>query len=321
MRLRPLLLVLICFASARAETRRTAAVLSTTDSSGYGISERLQRMLADGLNRTQLFAVSTQNITLAGYTPESLAPAFSQSRAELLSFAYVDKDRIALFLFDANRPAKYVATSETLAGSPTGRMTEPWLEARFNRALSTLLRNYASAAFEAVPGIEESEKPAEPEMSREERGQRLFQELSKLQDRQMYVGANIGMARFSARGATASTVSLGGYLGVKLVERLRLEAGADVFSYLMLHGDMRYQLPLGERYVSLSIGIGLNHITSVVTQNRGFNPTFLRTGQLLYGPSLSFDVPLLGASVRGDIRVLFGEATILMGTYGLAYAL
>lgn len=137
----------------------------------------------------------------------------------------------------------------------------------------------------------------------------------------MYVGANIGMARFSARGATASTVSLGGYLGVKLVERLRLEAGADVFSYLMLHGDMRYQLPLGERYVSLSIGIGLNHITSVVTQNRGFNPTFLRTGQLLYGPSLSFDVPLLGASVRGDIRVLFGEATILMGTYGLAYAL
>lgn len=319
--MRLVLLALLCLSTARAETRRPLAVLSTTDSSGYGVSERLQRMLADGLNRTQLFTVSTQNITLAGYTPESLAPAFSQSGAQLLSFAYVDKDRIALFLFDSSRPGKYVATSETLAGSPTGRMTDSWLEARFNRTLSTLLRNYASASFEVVPGIEESEKPAEPELSREERGQRLFQELSKLQDGNLYLGAHLGMARFSARGATASTVSIGGYLGVKVVERLRLETGADIFSYLMLHADMRYQLPLGERYVALSLGLGLNHITAIVTQNRGFNPTFLRTGQFLYGPSLSFDVPLLGASVRGDIRVLLGEATVIMGTYGLAYAL
>jgi hypothetical protein len=234
----------------------------------------------------------------------------------------VDRERVALFLFDINRPGRYIATSETLAGSPTNTLTPEWLSAQMYRAFTELMKQYTLANFELIPSIGPSSTPsAQPEISRTENNRRLFQEMSKLQDGRIYLGANVGMARFTAGGTTSSTVNVGGYAGVKVQDRIRLELGADVYTYLMLHADLRYQLPLAERYVSISIGASMSHLTALVTQNRGFNPTALTTGSMLYGPSLSFDVPLLGASVRADIKLLLGQSSVLIGTYGLSYAL
>ncbi len=308
--------------SAWGEALRPIAVLETTDSAGWNVATRLQNALAERFTKSRLFEAQTHPLSLTAYTPEALKTAYDQTRTELLSFAYVDKERIALFLFDYNRPGRYIATSEAMVGSPTGRITNEWLDARFGLAFTTLLRRYAAGDFEAIPSQEpEGETTAEPEMSRDEKGRRLFQELSKLQDGSLYIGTHIGMARFESQGRAASTVNVGLFSGIKLYDRLRLEAGVDLFSYMLLHGDVRVTLPIAERYVALNLGVSVNHITATVTQNRGFNPTFVRTGQVLFGPTLSFDVPLLGASVRGDIKALFGETTILLATYGLAYTL
>ncbi|MBY0372076.1 hypothetical protein K2X33_15440 [bacterium] len=305
---------------ALAEQKRTLTVLGTTDTSQLFVARKMQTLLADSFQKANLFTVSTHASSPSGYTEEALQPLFKETGAELLSFVYVDRDRAAIFLFDQNRPGKYIATSETLSGSPTNRLTETWMESQFNKAFSELMRQYSVAAFEAVPA-QQNEEEQTKELSREERGRRLFNELAKIQDGSSYLGASIGMVQFSTQGNSASTVNLGVYGGMKLFHRLRAELGADVFSYLLLNGDLRFQLPILEGYVSLSVGVSGSYMAATVTQNRGFNPTLFQPGSFFFGPSLTLDVPLLGATVRGDIKLLMGPGTLLVGTYGLAYTL
>lgn len=296
------------------------AVLQTTTTAAAASASEIQNLLADKFTKTRLFQTQTQNGSLAGYDLKSLEDAFNKTGTDLLSFAYVDNERVALFLFDSDRPGKYIATSDPLKGSPTNRLTPEWVDLRMSAAFTELMRQYAMAKFEDIPTPPAAEVTSQ-ELTKEERGRRLFNELSMLQDGSFYLGANLGMARFSAQGSSASVVSIGGYAGIKILPRIRLEAGADIFSYLLLHADLRLQVPIAERYLVVSLGGGVNQIAAVVTQNRGFNPTYLQTGQMLFGPSISFDVPLMGASIRGDIRVLFGSAAILLATYGLSYTL
>ncbi len=299
---------------------RTLAVMQSTSTAASISATALQAKLAEKFARTRLFEVQTTNQALSGYDPKAIQDGFDKVRADLMAFTYVDNERVALFLFDADRPGKYVATSDPLKGSPTNRLTQEWVELRMGAAFTEMMRQYSLANFEEIPTPPSGDTVA-AEPTKEERGRRLFTELSTMQEGSFYLGANLGMARFAAQGASASVVSVGGYGGVKLFPRVRLEAGADVFSYLLLHADVRLQLPIAERYLVVSLGGGANQIAAVVTQNRGFNPTYLQTGQFLFGPSLSFDVPLMGASIRGDIRMLFGSATILLATYGLSYTL
>lgn len=320
MRLVQLVTVLCLAVTASAEQKRTLTVLGTTDTSQLFVGRKMQTLLADRFQKTNLFTVATHASSPSGYSPEALAPLFKETGSDLLSFAYVDRDRAAIFLFDQNRPGKYIATSETLSGSPTNRLTETWLENQFNKAFAELMRQYAVAGFETIPEQQADEEQTK-ELSRDERGKRLFNELAKISDGSAYLGASIGMARFEAQGAKASTVNLGIYGGVKVVRRLRLELGTDIFTYMLLNGDIRFQLPILESYVSISVGGGGSYLLAQITQNRGFNPTYLTPGQFFFGPSLSFDVPLLGATVRGDIKLLLGPATILVSTYGLSYAL
>ncbi len=311
--------------SARAEQaagQRPLAVLTTTDSSQLNLGERVSGLLAQQLQSTNLFSVKMFATTLGGYTTEELAKVYAQTASELVSFAYVDQQRLALFLFDVNRPGRYVATSETLVGAPQGQINESWLDNQFGRAFAELIKQYTVANFELIPSADpQPDASKQPEVSRAEKDRRLFNEMAKISDGSVYLGVNLGMARFSAQGASASTVSVGGLAGIKLLERLRFEAGVDIFSYMLLHGDLRFQLPIAERYVSLSLGGTVANVTAVVTQNRGFNPTYLQTGTMLFGPTLGFDVPLLGASVRGDLKMLLGSSTIFLATYGLAYTL
>jgi hypothetical protein len=306
--------------TAQAEDQRTLGVLQTTTTAAAASASEIQSQLADKFNKTRLFQVQTQTGSLTGYDKDSIEKAFDRTGTDLLAFAYVDNERVALFLFDADRPGKYIATSDPLKGSPTNRLTAEWIDLRMSAAFTELMRQYAQATFEDIPAPPASE-PVQQELTKEERGRRLFSELSTLQDGTFYLGASLGMARFSAQGASASVVSIGGYGGIKVIPRVRLEAGADIFSYLLLHADVKIQLPIAEKYLIVALGGGANQIAAVITQNRGFNPTYLQTGQFLFGPSLSFDVPLMGASIRGDIRLLLGSASVLLATYGLAYTL
>jgi hypothetical protein len=303
-----------------SSTPRAISILQTTIAADLDTATKIQNQLADKYKKTGVFEVDTKNAVLAGYGDAELKEAYSSVGTDLISFAYVDKERVALFLFDKNRPNKYIATSDPLAGNPVNRITDEWIELRLTRAFNELMRQYSVANFEEI-AVQEAEENKPPELSKAERGKRLFNELSTVHEGDYYLGANLGMTRFSAQGASASTVNVGFYAGRKMHNRFRLELGADIFSYLMLHGDVRYQLPVAEKYISLSLGLGLNHIALPVTQNRGFNPTYVTVGQLLFGPSLSLEVPLLGASVRGDVRVLFGQAFLIVATYGLSYTL
>jgi hypothetical protein len=306
----------------QAAGQRPLAVLLTTDSSQLNLGERITGLLAQQLQATNLFSMKMFATTLPGYTTEALSQTYAQTASELISFSYVDQQRLALFLFDINRPGRYVATSETLVGAPGGQISEAWLDNQFKRAFSELIKQYSIANFELIPSSEpQAEASKQPEVSREEKDRRLFNEMSKISDGAVYVGANVGMARFSAQGASASSVSVGVLAGIKIASRFRFEGGADLFSYMMLHGDLRFQLPIAERYVSLSLGASANHVTALLTQNRGFNSTYLETGSMLFGPSVSFEVPLLGASIRGDLKLLLGSSTIFLGTYGLSYTL
>ena len=307
---------------ALAETPpRSLAVLLTTDSSNLGIASRVQNQLAETFAGTGLFSPQTYPFSLSSYAVDAVGAAHAKTKKELIAFAYVDQQRIALFLFDVNRPGKYLATAESLSESPTNRLSDRWIDLKFIAAFKKLMHQYSLAAFEVVPGNEQTAAPAEIPLSRAQRARRLFGELSQLQEGPAYLGATLGVARFAADGAAASTVSVGGYGGLRLTDTFQMELGADIFTYFLLHLEGRFQIPLAEKYISLSLGAGTSFVAAVFSQNRGFNPTSISTGQFLFGPSLSLDVPLLGAGVRGDVRVLMGNATIVLVNYGLIYSL
>lgn len=323
---RTLFLALVCCATAlppqaAAESAaREIAVLDTTDSSSRDIGESIARSLQSKLQSSGLFSARRVQGTLDNYSTEALAGMFQKAGTDLLAFAYVDRDRVALFLFDINRPGRYIATSETFSGAPSGRLTDEWIDRQLSKAFVEMIKQYGVANFDLIPSTAgPTESAKQPSVSREAKNRMLFQELSKVQDGRVYLSANVGMARFSAMGSSASTVTVGGLVGIKL-SRFRFEAGMDIFSYLLMHGNLRLQLPVGRSYLTWSIGASVSYIVAAVTQNRGFNPTFIQPG-IIAGPALTLEIPLLGAGVRGDFKLLFGSSTIFVGTYGLSYAL
>src|SRR5690606_19768260 len=132
---------------------------------------------------------------------------------------------------------------------------------------------------------------------------------------------NLGMARFAAHGSSASVVNVGAFLGYRPWDFMQLEVGASVFSYFLVDGSVKVKIPLMERYVALFAGMGVGSVLAVVTQNRGFNSAFVELGEMMPTPVLAFEVPLLGASIRGEMRFYVGSTTIFMGTYGVSYSL
>lgn len=303
---------------------RTLSILPTTDGSGLGMETALQSELASLFQQTNGFAVSMSAQGLPAFTKDIILLTHNQLQAEILSFVYVEKDRLAIFVFDIHRPGKFLVVSEPLSPSPENRLTPKWLDNQLRVGFAQMYRAYANADFQPLPGEDEDAKERERKQqeeneSRDKKARRLFRELSSMQDSTGYWGLNLGVTRLSAADNSASTVTVGGLTGFRYY-RFRVEGGLSLFSYLTGNLDAKFQIPLAEKYLSLYIGAGLTTVLSAITPNRRVGSVVLATGAFMYGPGFSFDVPLVGATIRGELKYYSGATNLMVATYGVAYS-
>lgn len=304
---------------------RSLSILPTTDGSGLGMESALQSELANLYQQTQGFAVAMSSQGLPAFTKEEILRAHQTMGAELLSFVYVEKERLAIFLFDVNFTGKFIVSSQPLTDGPENRLTPSWLNNQLRVGFAQLYRSYASGDFQPLPGEEEDEKErAKKQQAADEtadkKARRLFRELSSMQDTVAYWGINLGMTRLESNSLSNSTVAVGGLSGVRFWNRFRAELGLSVFSYLIGDLDMKFQIPLAEKYLSLYIGAGAATVLSAITQNKAVGSVVIKNGTLMYGPGFSFDVPLVGAAIRGEVKYYSGVSNILVATYGVTYS-
>jgi hypothetical protein len=302
---------------------RTLVVLPTTDTTDLGLAKPLQNALAILSQDSGLFTTKLSEEALPGFTKSDIAAAFNRINSELLTFVYMEIGRVSIFLFDSTRAGEFVLAFEMLT-PPGENLTNSYVEEKFRSAWNSVIAQYMAGTYQPLPGAAPNEKlmaQTEEQHYKALEAKRLFRELASLEEHNYYAGANIGMVRFSAEGTSASTVNFGGLVGTKLSRHFYSELGFDIFSYFVPHVDLRYTLPLEERHVFLSTSLSIATIMGEVTQNRGASSTTLKNGDLLYGPGFSFDIPLLGVNLRGDLRLYFGKATVFLGTYGIVYAL
>jgi len=316
---------------ALAESNRPKlAILPSTDTSSYRLGAPLQNALGILFKQQNQFEVLVSKNELAGFSPQDIKSSMTIEGSELLSFVLLEQARISIFLFDSSHPAEYLYSSQVFSDSPTTKVDTPQIEKRFREAFTQVMAAHKQAQYQPLPGTKQqstnlsSNKFSDPRIAEESRT--LFRELSSQLESPFSIGAQIGMARFSSQGTTSSTVAFGLMGNYQLSPRVLLEAGANVSHYLMIQGGPRYVLPLNEKVVKFSVGLDIANVVTPVTQNLGYvsssfsydNPPIAR-GSLFFGPSLFFEIPLLGASLRGDLRFYTGSGTILMGTYGFVY--
>jgi hypothetical protein len=310
--------------SGKSAASRPISILSSTDSSGLNITGPLQQALGAMYEDTKAFKATLVQDTLPGFSETELDKMFDKYDTEVISFVYLEQQRLSLFLFDKYRKGQFIVSTQAVAITSANAVTQAMIEQQFRRAFNTLMEQYNIGRFQPMPNAEPKVDPtklAEENLSREDKARALFRELAAQQEGPIYIGVNLGMSRFAARGSAASTVNVGGFAGARLNDQLHLEIGASIFSYLLLQMDWKYKLPLPKHYISIFLEGSIGQVAAVVTQNRGFNSANLRTGQFLFGPGVSFEVPLLGASIRGEVRWYFGQANIIIGTYGVSYSL
>jgi hypothetical protein len=249
-------------------------------------------------------------------------------KAELLTFMYFEKERLSLFLFDNIEPNKFLVVSEMLTDAPGGQADTTFIEMKFRAAFAKLLDDFNNKRFQALPdtsSTQETHVTLTPEQEEAERrvsqSRMLFRELSALQDRMFYFGGSIGMARAAANDLSSSTVQFGAHAGAHLETRFDLETGIDFFSYSIIRGDLRYNIPIKQKFIHASTGISVGRVLSRVTRGTGgVSPNF-PPGQLVFGPTVSFNIPLLGTSIRGELKFYLGGGSVLMGSYGFSYSL
>lgn len=318
-----------CAASyAENEPETSLTVLPTSDTSELGLAEPLQYALGQVLQSTGVLKVQLSGYSLNGFTPQDVSKGFDVLQSDLMSFTYMEKTRLSVFLFARTRPSQFIVSYRMLDDAPGGQLTSEFIETRFREAVNEVLTNYNQANFQSLPGAENTTVALDDSEQRQraEEARILFRELASLENKKWYMGAHIGMARYSqATTATQtmanSTVNFGGYGGAKLGQRMAFEAGANVFSYLLLHGDLRYHIPLLEKYVDISVTGGVGRFMAAVTENRTQTSNVSLVGSMVFGPGLAFDVPLLGATVRGEAKYYFGTSSVLVGSYGVVIAL
>lgn len=322
-----LLLIWVSLASAEEANLRPLKVLPTTDTSDYGLAEPLQNALAVLYQDTLLFQPELSTQTLTGYDQPSIKRAFTQNPESCLSLVYIERERIAVFFFDPTRESHYIAAMAPL--SPQGQpMSSGYIERQFRTAFDEIIQLYRKGRFDLLPGAsgsshEVAEGDVDPEMELKSETKILFRELSSVDPRKYYIGAQVGMVRFADQFShSANTVVLGGCLGWKLRPAFHVELGGHIFAYGLFHVDARYVLPIGEKYLTLSTSIGVARNFGRVTENTGFTSTQLTPGQIFLGPGITLDIPLLGANIRADFKTYFGNRNmVLFGTYGLVYSI
>lgn len=324
----PVLLALTLFPAfpLRAEGGRTVTVIVSTDNSGYNLASALQYAVAQLFREAGGFNVQVSAYSIGGFTPAETQKAHRALQSELFSFAFMDRERISIFLFDEKQPGKYLVGVNPLLESPEQQLSTPLLEARLRKTFSDALALYRQGSFSFLPGADKREE-AEEAGTEQDLAQRqsaeashLFRELASLSERPFYLGANLGMARYSSLGSSESLVSIGGLAGYRWARRFSTELSVDIFNYGLLSIDTRYHIPLARRYVFLSASLGGAMVLFQSSSNFGFNRTPLATGTFVGGPGFSFEIPLLGANIRGSVRYYLGSVNLLLSSYGVSYS-
>jgi hypothetical protein len=264
---------------------------------------------------------------LQGFQSDYLASVYKNTAADLLSVAYLENDRVAVFLFDSGQPTQFIVVTESLVDSSRAPLTAEKVGVTLKKAFGTLMARYEKNEFQALPGIasnqnQTKESPTAEAERKSERARSLFKQLSAIADGPVYMGAGIGMSRFDRGASVGSVPNVTLFLGLKPSEFFRWELGAHVFSFALGFTDLKYQVPIFEKYMSFFLGGSIAYMLAPVTTNRGPRKDPLPVG-LYFGPVVTFDIPLLGANIRGELKYLLGPSSshVLLATYGLSFSL
>jgi hypothetical protein len=309
------------------------SVLPSTDSSTYNLGNPLQQALVRLYKETGTYTPSSSDEALPGFTPIEISRAMRNNSVDAVSFVLLEQERISVFLFDKSHPLEFIVSSKNFNDSPRTALNSSYIESKFRSAFNEVIVSHKEEKYQELPGAR-SEKLADssrranrdPRIAEESRV--LFRELSSLTDSNTYIGASLGMSRFGSEGTSASTVTFGLSAGYQIKPRVSIEGGLSASTYLIGSIGGRYALPFKEEFVKLSVGLDVASVLFSITQNYGYgspNLTYnsppLTRGTFFVGPGIFFDIPLLGATLRGDLRFYTGTGTIIVGTYGLVYYL
>ncbi|NBW98638.1 hypothetical protein EBR03_03615 [bacterium] len=311
---------------------RKLSVLPTTDSSAYGLGSALQSALSTLYQQAGTYEVTTSNEALPGFTPLEISRMLEANRTELLSFVLLEPERLSIFIFDKEQPLQFIVSTKSFNDGTPAPIDSALIETRFREAFAEATTSLAQKAFQDLPGANADAAIAKNERRDNRIAQEtrlLFRELASQTDSSLYFGAQIGMARFGSAGQSSSTVAFGFNGGYQVAPRISVEAGLSASTYLMGSLGARYKIPFAEEIVTLSVGLDAASVFRAITQKAGYtNPNLqynsppINDGSLFVGPGIFFDIPLLGAALRGDIRLYVGNGSnILMGTYGFVYYL
>lgn len=317
--------------AAPVEATRMVTVLLGNDTSGYNLSSALQYAVGQLYKSVAGFDVQLSTYALPAFTTGETAKAHHSLSSEAFSFAYMDRERISVFLFDRSFPGQFIVAVSPLLDPEETQLTTPLLEAKLRRAFSETLTAYQQKKFQYLPGAGSDKGGDLAAETAEDIARRkaaeaghLFRELASQYEHPLYVGANLGMARFTDISGEYSVVDVGLFTGYQFNHSLSAELGIDIFSYGLLTVDLRYRLPLARKYVFLDASFGAGILlfqTSVYGTLPPGQPPGLEVGKFIFGPGISLGIPLLGATIRGGIKLFLGSGALLMGSYGVAYAL
>lgn len=301
------------------------AVLPSTDSSTYNLGTSLQQALLKLYRKNGTYQPTLSAEPLEGFTPAEISRAMLDQNVSSLTFVLLEQERVSVFLFDKNHPSQFIVSSKNL--------TEGSVETNFRAAFEETILFHKNERYQELPGaksdkLTSSFKFSKPDPRIAEESRLLFRELSAQTDSSVYVGAQLGMSRFGNQGTSSSTVTFGLTGGYQIAPRISVEGGLSASTYLMGSIGGRYALPFKEEFVKFSIGLDVASVLASITQNTGYgspNLTYnsppLNRGAFFVGPGIFFDIPLLGATLRGDLRFYAGSGTVIVGTYGLVYYL
>lgn len=311
----------------------SVAVLPSTDSSTYNLGTPLQQALVRLYRESGSFSPSLSDQTLEGFTPIEISRVIREQKVSALSFVLLEQERLSVFIFDKTHPLEFIVSSQNLTGAPATGITSTFIEAKFRAAFNDATRFHKEENYQELPGartdkIASASKRSQQDPRIADESRVLFRELSSQTDSSVYLGAQIGMSRFGSEGTSSSTVTFGLNTGYQFNPRVSAEAGLSASTYLIGSLGGRYALPFKEEFIKLSVGFDVASVLASITQNSGYgspNLTYnsppLSKGTFFLGPGIFFDIPLLGATLRGDLRFYTGTGTIIVGTYGLVYYL
>lgn len=326
---------LSCFFSIRAEEygANKLAILNSTDKTELGLSQSLQEGLGKAAANSNLFQTYFADYSLTGFNEAEIAADFKKVGADLMSYVYLENARLSIFFFDSSHPKEFIVSSQNFATPAEGALTGSDIQLAFKAAFQEVISSYAAKEYQPLPGsqpqgnflaVEEGE--VTPQFAAAD-VKKLYRELSSLSNKPLYVGANVGMSRFETQSTTtgksfASTVNIGGVLGYRLFSPISIELGADIFTHFVLHSELRAQIPLGQKYVAISLSAGAARFMTQPTENLGYaGSNTISKGTMVYGPGLGFEIPLLGLNIRAEARYYTGPTSVFLGTYGIVYSL